>query len=145
MLVNQPCFCLCFGFSQITIIFPFLLMILHFSQIFLTDGFTFIVPTVPFLLCCGAAPSVARTRGSFRTPCDASLCQVVNRHFNGHAVTGQYLDIIHSQLAGNMRCHHMSVRELDPEARVRERFHDHAFKLDDIILLCQNNPSLPAT
>ena len=40
-----------------------------------------------------------------------------------------------------MRCHHMSVRELDPEARVRERFHDHAFKLDDIILLCQNNPS----
>ena len=40
-----------------------------------------------------------------------------------------------------MRCHHMSVRELDPEARVRECFHDHAFKLDDIILLCQNNPS----
>ena len=98
-----------------------------------------------FYLHCGAAPSVARSRGSFRTPCDASLCQVVNRHFNGHAVTGQYLDIIHSQLAGNMRCHHMSVRELDPEARVRERFHDHAFKLDDIILLCQNNPSLPAT
>lgn len=41
-----------------------------------------------------------------------------------------------------MRCHHMSVRELDPEARVRESLHDHAFKLDDIILLCQNNPSL---
>ena len=40
-----------------------------------------------------------------------------------------------------MRCHHMSVRELDPEACVRECFHDHAFKLDDIILLCQNNPS----
>ena len=40
---HQPCLCLCFGFSQITLILPFLLMILHFSQIGFTDDLTFIV------------------------------------------------------------------------------------------------------
>ena len=38
-----PCLCLCFGFSQITMIFPFLLMILHFSQIGFTDDLTFML------------------------------------------------------------------------------------------------------
>ena len=37
-----PWRCLCFGFSQITLIEPFLLMILHFSQIGFTDALTFI-------------------------------------------------------------------------------------------------------
>ena len=39
---HHPCLCLCFGFSQITLILPFLLMILHLSQIGLTDALTFI-------------------------------------------------------------------------------------------------------
>ena len=34
---HQPCFCLCFGFSQISQTRPFLLITLHFSHIFLTD------------------------------------------------------------------------------------------------------------
>ena len=38
----HPCLCLCFGFSQITRILPFLLMILHLSQIGFTDALTFI-------------------------------------------------------------------------------------------------------
>ena len=38
---DYPCLCLCFGFSQITLIRPFLLMILHFSQIGFTDDLTF--------------------------------------------------------------------------------------------------------
>ena len=38
---NQPCFCLCFGFWQITITLPLRRMILHFSQIGFTDGLTF--------------------------------------------------------------------------------------------------------
>jgi len=42
-LKNQPCFCLCLGFSQITMILPFLLMILHFSHIGFTEGLTFIL------------------------------------------------------------------------------------------------------
>ena len=42
-LRNYPWRCLCFGFSQITLILPFLLMILHFSQMGFTDDLTFIV------------------------------------------------------------------------------------------------------
>ena len=40
---SQPCTCLCFGFSQIILTFPFLLITLHFSQIGFTDDLTFIV------------------------------------------------------------------------------------------------------
>jgi len=40
---DYPCLCLCFGFSQITLMRPFLLMILHFSQIGFTDDLTFIL------------------------------------------------------------------------------------------------------
>jgi hypothetical protein len=38
---DYPCLCLCFGFSQITLMRPFLLMILHFSHIGFTDDLTF--------------------------------------------------------------------------------------------------------
>lgn len=38
---NYPCLCLCFGFSQMIRMLPFLLMTLHFSQIGLTDDLTF--------------------------------------------------------------------------------------------------------
>ena len=38
---NHPCFCLCFGFWQMTITLPLRRMILHFSQIGFTDGLTF--------------------------------------------------------------------------------------------------------
>ena len=40
-----------------------------------------------------------------------------------------------------MGCYHMSVGQLDLEASVGQRLNDYAFKLDDVILLCQNNPS----
>ena len=40
-LPDQPCLCLCFGFSQIIRILPFLLITLHFSQIGFTDERTF--------------------------------------------------------------------------------------------------------
>ena len=39
--INQPWRCLCFGFSQIILMEPFLLMTLHFSQIGFTDDLTF--------------------------------------------------------------------------------------------------------
>ena len=45
-----PWRCLCFGFSQITLMLPFLLIILHFSQIGFTDDLTF-MSNPPSLLC----------------------------------------------------------------------------------------------
>ena len=45
----QPCFCLCLGFSQMIMMAPFLLMILHFSQMGFTEDLTFISKYTPFL------------------------------------------------------------------------------------------------
>lgn len=39
---TQPCRCLCLGFSQITITRPFLLIILHLSQMRFSEDLTFI-------------------------------------------------------------------------------------------------------
>ena len=40
-----------------------------------------------------------------------------------------------------MGCYHMSVGQLHLEASVGQCLNNYAFKFDDIILLCQNNPS----
>lgn len=42
-VVDQPCLCLCFGFSQMIMMLPFLLITLHFSQIGFTDDLTFML------------------------------------------------------------------------------------------------------
>jgi len=46
----QPCFCLCFGSWQMTMTLPLRRITLHFSQIGLTDGLTFmrLPPQTPF-------------------------------------------------------------------------------------------------
>ncbi len=118
---------MCLGFSQMTMTLPCLLMILHFSQIFLTDGLTFI-GYQPFL-------------NLFRTPGDTTLIQIVNGNLNGYLVTGQNLDIIHTQLSGNMGRDHVPVRQLDLEGGVRQSLNDDALKLNNIVLR-QKNPSL---
>ena len=110
-----------------TITLPFLFMILHFSQIFLTDGLTFILLYQPFLyLLC--------------TPGYASLCQVVYRHLNGYAVTGQNSDIVYSQLSRNVRGHYVSVGKLYLEVGVGQSLNYRTLKFDNVILR-QNNPS----
>ena len=111
-----------------TITAPFLLMILHFSQIFLTEGLTFIGFTFPFV------------RLLF-PPGDTALVQVIDRNLDRHGVARQNLDIVHSQLAGNVGSYDMPVRQFDFEDRVRKCLHNHAFKFDHIVLR-QNNPSL---
>lgn len=50
VMSDHPCFCLCLGFSQITLTLPFLLITLHFSQIGFTEALTFISLLLPFAL-----------------------------------------------------------------------------------------------
>ena len=102
-------------------------MILHFSQIFLTDGLTFI-GYQPFL-------------NLFRTPGDTALFQVVNGNLNGYLVTGQNFDIIHTQLTRNMRRYDVLIGKLDLEGCIGQCLNDYAFKFNYIIF-SQNNPSL---
>ena len=79
----------------------------------------FIIPTLSLLLC---------------TPSDTSLVEVVNRNLNGHAVTGQYSDIVHSKLTGNMSGYDMPIRQLDLEGGVGQRLDYRTFKFNYIIL-----------
>ena len=102
-------------------------MILHFSQIFFTDGLTFILLYQPFLiLLC--------------TPGYAALIEVVYRYLNSYAVTGQYSDIVHTKLSRNVSRYYMPVGKLYLEGRVRQCLYYCTFEFNYIILW-QNNPS----
>ena len=78
----------------------------------------------------------------FCSPGNATLGQVINRNLNGHTVTGQNLNIVHTKLTGNVSGHHMTVRKLHLKAGVGKCLNDRALELDNIVLLCQKNPSL---
>ena len=74
------------------------------------------------------------------TPGDASLVQVVNRHLNGYAISGQNSDIVHSQLSRNMSRYDVLVGKLYLEGRVGQCLYYRTFKFNNVILW-QNNPS----
>ena len=88
-------------------------------------NFHFIIPTLSFLLC---------------TPGNAALGQVIDRNLDGHAVTGQYSDIIHAKLSRNMSRYDMPVGKLDLEGGIGQCLNYFTLKFDNIILR-QNNPS----
>ena len=77
----------------------------------------------------------------FCAPSDASLGQVINRNLNGYAISGQNLDIVHTKFSRNMGSHDMPIGKFDLEASVGQRLNNYTFKLNYVILLCQNNPS----
>ena len=112
-------------------ILPFLLMILHLSQIFLTEGLTFIVLYLSF-----------QKIILLFSPSDTAFGKVVNRDFNGHGITGENFDIIHAKFAGNMCGHNMAVRQLYLENGIRKCFKHYAVLKFDHIVLRQKNPSL---
>ena len=111
---DQPCLCLCFGFSQITMTLPLRLMTLHFSHMGLTLGLTFIV--VNLLLA---------------SPGDAAARQIIRRHLNR-----EDSDKVHPELSGDVRQDDVAVADINPERRVGQGFDDRALQFDYIVF-CQ--------
>ena len=72
--------------------------------------------------------------GLFCAPGDASFCEVVNRYLNSYLITGQYSDIVHSELSGYMSVYYMSVRELNLEVSVGQCLNYLTFIFDNIVL-----------
>lgn len=77
----------------------------------------------------------------FRAPGDTSLGRVVYRDLNGHFITGQNPNIIHSKLARKMRGYDHIVGQLYFELRIGKSFYDHSLEFNNIVFR-QNNPSL---
>ena len=105
-------------------------MILHFSHMGLTDGLTFILLNLHM-----------RNQISFvllASPGDPTLGQIIRRHLNGYFVTGQDLNEVHSELAGNMCQNGVSVANVNFEHSIRQCIGYDALNLDYVVL-CQVN------
>ena len=70
----------------------------------------------------------------FGSPGDTSLIQVVNRHFNGNVIAGQYANIVQSKLSRNVSGHQMTVGKSYLEGGVGQCLFDDTLKFNDIIL-----------
>ena len=102
-------------------------MILHFSHMGLTDGLTFILFNLHM-----------RTVFSklLASPGDPTLCQIIRRHLNGYFVTGQDLNEIHSELAGNVCQNGVTVANVNSEHCIRQCIGYDALNLDYVVF-CQ--------
>jgi len=62
--------------------------------------------------------------------------QIIGRHLNGYLVTGQDLNKVHSELAGNVCQNGVSVTDIYIEHSIRQRIRYDALNLDYVVL-CQ--------
>src|SRR5882672_6828111 len=128
-LCPYPCRCLCLEFSQITRTTPLRWMILHLSQIFLTDALTFI-NQFSVLSSRFSVLSFSENRSASASPALRNLLvpihnptaiQVVWRKLDGDFVSRQYADEVLPHLPGNMRQHLVFVFQLHLEHGIRQR------------------------
>ena len=123
-------------------------MILHLSQIFLTDGLTFMLLYHTFLFWCsvrtvfgyGIVQIPFFGERSFCSPGDPALFEVVNRYLDRNPVSGKNTDIVHTKLSRNVSCNDMLIGKLHLEGGIRQRLDDRTFKFNCV--LRQNNPSV---
>ena len=107
-----------------TIILPFLLMILHFSHIFFTLGLSFIFfYTGPFF-----------TRILFCSPGYTTLCKVIYRNFYCYLIARYYPDVVHSELTGYVSVYGMPVGQLYLEGRIGQCLKYCSFKFNNVVL-----------
>ena len=67
------------------------------------------------------------------SPGDPTLSQIVRRHLYGYFVTGQNLNEIHSEFAGNVCQNVVSVANVDLEHRIRQCIGNDALNLDYVV------------
>ena len=70
------------------------------------------------------------------SPGDPALGQIIRRHLNGYLVTGQDLDEIHAELAGNGCQNFVAVTQIYVEHSVRQVVGNDALNLDYVVF-CQ--------
>ena len=66
---------------------------------------------------------------------DAAAGQVIGAELNNDTVLREDPDVVLAHLARDVCEHLVTVGQLNPEHRVRERLHDRALDLDDTVLL----------
>jgi hypothetical protein len=102
---------------------PLRRMTLHFSQIALTLGRTFIV----------VVPASNSPYPLLVPVSDPPSTQVVGRDLYLHSIAGEDPDPVHAHFAGAVRKHLVAVLELDTEHRIRERLDDRSLEHDRIL------------
>lgn len=110
-------------------------MILHFSQIFLTEGLTFTLCYLSFH---------SYDLYSFGSPGDTSLGEVINRNLNVDFIAYQNFDTVKSESARYACGNYMTVRQLYSESGVGQSLYDLTVKFDNIVFW-QNRSSLFVT
>ena len=70
------------------------------------------------------------------SPGDPASGQIVGRHLNGHLVTGQDLNEIHSELAGNGCQNGVAITKINLKHCVGQVVGNDAFNLDYVVF-CQ--------
>ena len=98
-------------------------MILHFSHMGLTDGLTFILFNLHMM-------------SLLASPGDPALGQIIGRHLNSYLITGQDLDEVHAELAGNVCQNGVTVANVNSKHCIRQCIYYDALNLDYVVL-CQ--------
>lgn len=112
-------------------------MTLHFSQIGLTLGFTFIAVPSSHRECPEVLPGAVQREIVEAILCllvpvhDASAREIVRRQLDDHTVLGQDADVVLAHLAGDVGENLMAVGQLDAECSVRQSLDHGSLDLDD--------------
>ena len=70
------------------------------------------------------------------SPGDPTSGQIVGRHLQCYLVTGQDLNEVHTELAGNVCQNGVSIADVNIEHRIRQRISYDALNLDYVVF-CQ--------
>ena len=71
------------------------------------------------------------------SPGDAAAGQIIRSHLNSDLIAGEYLNIVHPELAGNVSQDGMATADINLEHGIGQRFNNSALKFDHIIF-CQD-------